>query len=193
MDISLGGILAAAEAYTRDKRFRPNGSSRTSGDSGSVSEAGMPRQGVRVKTKTTQEERRRNAAGEGGVQREMQDVGVKRSTVDSEESSAGETLAQQDGDEDGDEDIITPADLCFSLQETVFAMLVEITERAMAHVGGKEVLIVGGVGCEFPSSRAHFSICVRDSHILALLVRQRTTPTNDEHHGVGARRQRLFD
>ncbi|KAF9654260.1 O-sialoglyco protein endopeptidase [Thelephora ganbajun] len=44
-------------------------------------------------------------------------------------------------------DTITPADLCFSLQETVFAMLVEITERAMAHIGSKEVLIVGGVGC----------------------------------------------
>ncbi|GAD91450.1 O-sialoglycoprotein endopeptidase [Paecilomyces variotii No. 5] len=40
----------------------------------------------------------------------------------------------------------TRADLCFSLQETIFAMLVEITERAMAHVGSKEVLIVGGVG-----------------------------------------------
>jgi N6-L-threonylcarbamoyladenine synthase len=26
-------------------------------------------------------------------------------------------------------------------------MLVEITERAMAHVESKEVLIVGGVGC----------------------------------------------
>jgi N6-L-threonylcarbamoyladenine synthase len=36
-----------------------------------------------------------------------------------------------------------------SLQETVFAMLVEITERAMAHIGSKEVLIVGGVGCKF--------------------------------------------
>ncbi|KAL3957832.1 hypothetical protein ACCO45_008410 [Purpureocillium lilacinum] len=42
---------------------------------------------------------------------------------------------------------IYPADLCFSLQETVFAMLVEITERAMAHVGSSQVLIVGGVGC----------------------------------------------
>lgn len=52
-----------------------------------------------------------------------------------------------DGSED-DGHIITPADLCFSLQETVFAMLVEITERAMAHIGSKEVLIVGGVGCE---------------------------------------------
>ncbi|KAJ3909755.1 glycoprotease family-domain-containing protein [Lentinula edodes] len=45
-----------------------------------------------------------------------------------------------------DKDLITPQDLCFSLQETVFAMLVEITERAMAHIGSKEVLIVGGVG-----------------------------------------------
>jgi len=52
-----------------------------------------------------------------------------------------------DTDNDPSEDIITPGDLCFSLQETVFAMLVEITERAMAHVGSSEVLIVGGVGC----------------------------------------------
>lgn len=41
----------------------------------------------------------------------------------------------------------SPEDLCFSLQETIFAMLVEITERAMAHVGATEVLVVGGVGC----------------------------------------------
>jgi tRNA A37 threonylcarbamoyltransferase TsaD len=47
-----------------------------------------------------------------------------------------------------EEDYFTSADLCFSLQETIFAMLVEITERAMAHIGSKEVLIVGGVGCE---------------------------------------------
>jgi N6-L-threonylcarbamoyladenine synthase len=38
-------------------------------------------------------------------------------------------------------------DLCFSLQETIFAMLVEITERAMAHTNSNEVLLVGGVGC----------------------------------------------
>jgi len=45
------------------------------------------------------------------------------------------------------DELITKEDLCFSLQETVFAMLVEITERAMAHVGSQQVLIVGGVGC----------------------------------------------
>jgi len=77
MDVSLSGILTSTEAYTQDKRFRPDSKSR----------------------------------------------------------------------DDNDVDIITPADLCFSLQETVFAMLVEITERAMAHIGSKEVLIVGGVGC----------------------------------------------
>ena len=38
----------------------------------------------------------------------------------------------------------TVEDLCFSLQETIFAMLIEITERALAHVEANEVLIVGG-------------------------------------------------
>lgn len=56
-------------------------------------------------------------------------------------------LAENPNITDEDSDIITPHDLCFSLQETTFAMLVEITERAMAHVGAKDVLIVGGVGC----------------------------------------------
>lgn len=42
---------------------------------------------------------------------------------------------------------VTRADLCFTLQETLFAMLVEITERAMSHSGSDSVLIVGGVGC----------------------------------------------
>lgn len=41
---------------------------------------------------------------------------------------------------------ITAEDLCFSLQETLFSMLVEITERALAHVDSNQVLIVGGVG-----------------------------------------------
>jgi len=41
----------------------------------------------------------------------------------------------------------TVADLCYTLQETIFAMLVEITERALAHCGSNQVLIVGGVGC----------------------------------------------
>lgn len=38
-------------------------------------------------------------------------------------------------------------DLCYSVQETCFAMLTEITERALAHCESKEVLMVGGVAC----------------------------------------------
>ena len=38
-------------------------------------------------------------------------------------------------------------DLSFSLQETAFAMLVEASERALAHTGKKELVIGGGVGC----------------------------------------------
>ena len=36
-------------------------------------------------------------------------------------------------------------DISFSLQETVFAMLVEVTERALAHTKKEEVLVCGGV------------------------------------------------
>lgn len=36
-------------------------------------------------------------------------------------------------------------DLCYSIQETCFAMLVEVTERAMAHVEKDDVLLGGGV------------------------------------------------
>jgi glycoprotease/Kae1 family metallohydrolase len=35
--------------------------------------------------------------------------------------------------------------LCYSLQETMFAMLTEVTERALAHTGKKELLLTGGV------------------------------------------------
>jgi N6-L-threonylcarbamoyladenine synthase len=39
------------------------------------------------------------------------------------------------------------SDLAYSLQETVFAMLVEVSERALAHTGKKELLLGGGVAC----------------------------------------------
>ncbi len=38
-------------------------------------------------------------------------------------------------------------DLCYSLQETVFAMMVEASERAMAHTDKEELLLGGGVAC----------------------------------------------
>ncbi len=37
-------------------------------------------------------------------------------------------------------------DLCYSVQETAFSMLTEATERALAHLRAREVLLTGGVG-----------------------------------------------
>jgi len=42
---------------------------------------------------------------------------------------------------------ISKEDLSFSLQETAFAMLIEVSERAMAHSEKKELLLGGGVAC----------------------------------------------
>ena len=157
MDVSLGGILALTEAYTRDPRFRPVNALKKPGNSAAPS--GPLRAGEgKVNGKTgdamvPEEERRRRAAGEG-PQAELQDIGlsVKRKVDEAE------GIVEVPAPAEGEEDIITPADLCFSLQETVFAMLVEITERAMAHVGGKEVLIVGGVGSAIIISSLYIEI-----------------------------------
>jgi N6-L-threonylcarbamoyladenine synthase len=111
MDVTLGGVLAQTEAYTRDPRFR------TTQTAGKASKA-LKRAAERAEA----------VAAAKGLQN-----GTSRPEADSSEAE--------------EQDIITPEDLCFSLQETLFAMLVEITERAMAHIGSKEVLIVGGVGC----------------------------------------------
>jgi len=40
---------------------------------------------------------------------------------------------------------VDPKDVCYSIQEVCFAMLTEVTERALAHTGKNEVLLVGGV------------------------------------------------
>lgn len=62
----------------------------------------------------------------------------------------------------------TPEDLCFSLQETIFAMLVETTERALAHCNSQEVLIVGGVGCNLRLQEMMGVMCKeRDAQLFA--------------------------
>ncbi|PWN27051.1 putative KAE1-putative O-sialo-glyco protein-endopeptidase A1 [Jaminaea rosea] len=129
MDVSLGGVLSCVEAYTKDrKRFKPDTKSEVGG--GEVGEWGKMANGE-------------TWSGDGRH--------VVRPGDDEEESDDGdddEASALRSSIPNGARlpDVITPADLCFSLQEHVFAMLVEITERAMAHIGSREVLIVGGVG-----------------------------------------------
>lgn len=42
-------------------------------------------------------------------------------------------------------DVFSLEDLCYSLQENAFSMVSEVTERALAHIEKKEVLLTGGV------------------------------------------------
>ncbi|MEK6792385.1 MAG: KEOPS complex N(6)-L-threonylcarbamoyladenine synthase Kae1 [Nanoarchaeota archaeon] len=42
---------------------------------------------------------------------------------------------------------VSVEDLAFSMQETAFAMLVEASERALAHTGKNELVLGGGVAC----------------------------------------------
>ncbi|CAD2087117.1 tRNA N6-adenosine threonylcarbamoyltransferase, putative [Plasmodium vinckei brucechwatti] len=61
---------------------------------------------------------------------------------DLEESSPDEIEATKLTDEEK-----RKIQICYSLQHHIFSMLIEITERAISFTNSKEVIIVGGVGC----------------------------------------------
>jgi bifunctional N6-L-threonylcarbamoyladenine synthase / protein kinase Bud32 len=50
-------------------------------------------------------------------------------------------------------------DVCYSLQETAFAMCVEVTERALSLTGKREVLLVGGVGANQRLQEMLYTMC----------------------------------
>lgn len=50
-------------------------------------------------------------------------------------------------------------DLAYSLQETIFAMLLEVSERAMAHCDKKELLLGGGVACNIRLQEMSEKMC----------------------------------
>jgi N6-L-threonylcarbamoyladenine synthase/protein kinase Bud32 len=52
-----------------------------------------------------------------------------------------------------------PADICYSLQETCFAMLTEVAERALAHTNKREVLLVGGVAANKRMQEMLLTMC----------------------------------
>ncbi|MFQ5970502.1 MAG: KEOPS complex N(6)-L-threonylcarbamoyladenine synthase Kae1 [Nitrososphaerales archaeon] len=52
-------------------------------------------------------------------------------------------------------------DVCFSIQETAFAMLAEATERALAFCNKKELLVVGGVAANRRLSSMLKDVCTR--------------------------------
>jgi len=55
-------------------------------------------------------------------------------------------------------------DVCFSLQETAFSMLTEITERALAHTNKPEVMLVGGVAANI-RLREMLSIMCKEQNV----------------------------
>ncbi|MFQ5941497.1 MAG: KEOPS complex N(6)-L-threonylcarbamoyladenine synthase Kae1 [Nitrososphaerales archaeon] len=54
-------------------------------------------------------------------------------------------------------------DVCFSLQETAFAMLAETTERALAFCNKKELLVVGGVAANKRLANMLRGVCKRQN------------------------------
>lgn len=54
-------------------------------------------------------------------------------------------------------------DVCFSLQETAFAMICEATERALAFTNKNELLVVGGVAANKRLSQMLQSVCRRQN------------------------------
>lgn len=137
MDLTLGGVLKAVEAYTLLPNFIA--SSSTPSASAAASSTIAP-------TSTATGAHNLNASLPSSLDQPLASLSL--SSAEGDDNASGWGLKPSEG-------TFTAADLCFSLQECVFGMLVEITERAMAHVGGGtegrggEVLIVGGVGCEF--------------------------------------------
>jgi N6-L-threonylcarbamoyladenine synthase len=60
-------------------------------------------------------------------------------------------------------------EVCYSLQETAFAMLTETMERAISFTGKKEVLVVGGVAANERLREMLENACVRHSSKLLIL------------------------
>jgi N6-L-threonylcarbamoyladenine synthase len=54
-------------------------------------------------------------------------------------------------------------DVCYSLQETSFAMLAEVVERALSFTGKREMMIVGGVAANKRLASMLESVCERHS------------------------------
>jgi N6-L-threonylcarbamoyladenine synthase len=56
---------------------------------------------------------------------------------------------------------VDTVDICYSLQETAFAMLSEVTERALAFTRKMELLVVGGVAANKRLAEMLKSVCSR--------------------------------
>jgi len=66
----------------------------------------------------------------------------------------------------------TNEDLAYSMQETVFAMLLEVSERAMFHCNKKELLLGGGVACNTRLQEMAKKMCIENSSKCFILENQ---------------------
>jgi len=54
---------------------------------------------------------------------------------------------------------VATEDICYSLQETVFAMLTEVAERALSHTNKKALVLGGGVACNARLQQMCMQMC----------------------------------
>lgn len=82
-----------------------------------------------------------------GILTKVQHLVKNSIIIDDLATESGEPVTKKIKIEGKSKPTYLKSELCFGVQEVIFAMLVEVTERAMAHCESGEVLIVGGVGC----------------------------------------------
>ena len=61
------------------------------------------------------------------------------------------------------------SDICYTLRETAYSMVLEVTERCLAHTGKKEVLVVGGVAAS-PYLREKIEMMAKTWQAKSLIV-----------------------
>ncbi len=69
------------------------------------------------------------------------------------------------------------ADVCLTLREIAYTMVVEVAERALAHTGKKEVMVVGGVAAS-PILRSKFEEMVKHHNARLYVVEPRYAVDN---------------
>ncbi|MBU1252330.1 MAG: hypothetical protein KJ905_00920 [Nanoarchaeota archaeon] len=135
MDISLSGILTnLKQKFDKIKNLRsPSAHS----------------EGHQVSPYTTPSFNLRSPSAHGinGFETAFGQVSPQGKNIKQKSSSKVNLLLKKSECSDGKIVNYTLADLSYSLQETVFAMLVETAERALAHTGKEELLLGGGVAC----------------------------------------------
>ncbi|KAL8447869.1 hypothetical protein Emed_004164 [Eimeria media] len=132
MDVAFSGILTKAEEAVHAMRQRER-----QGSAGTEGKLHCP-----VPCGQKEKDQSCDSRCEAAV-----DISNRLRTKRSAGKMSGSKQSEAAPDSDLPAELLTPESICYSLQEYLFGMLVEITERAMALCHSTDVLVVGGVGC----------------------------------------------